>query len=189
MVLVLPVAAGIALALLAGGDLRRLADLQFRGIALFYVAIGIQVLAFPFPFLPWHTGDGVGRALWLVSYALLVAAAFVNRGIAGVPIIAVGMLSNVAAVLANGGHMPVLPSALRAAHRSFHVHFNSAANASPHLAWLVDRWAVPHWLHVGNVFSVGDVVIAIGAALLVWSAMGARLPGPSRRSATFEQAS
>jgi len=189
MVLALPVAASLVLALLAGGDPRRLAGLRLRGVGLFYVAIGIQLLAFPFPFFPWHTGDGLARALWLASYALLVCAAFVNRDVTGVPVIAAGMLSNVAAVVANGGHMPALPSALQAAHKSFHVHFNSAANASPHLAWLVDRWAVPHWLHVGNVFSVGDVVIAIGAALLVWSAMGARLPGPSRRSATFEQAS
>jgi hypothetical protein len=187
MVLALPVAVGIALALVAGGDIRRLGGLGFRGIWLFYLAVGIQVLAFPFPFLPWRTSDGVARALWLASYGLLVAAALVNRRITGVPIIAAGMLSNVVAVVANGGHMPALPSALRAAHKSFHVHFNSAANASPHLAWLVDRWAVPHWVHVGNVFSVGDVLIAVGAVVLVWSAMGARLPGASRRSAPVEQ--
>jgi len=84
--------------------------------------------------------------------------------------------------------MPALPSALHAAHKSYHVHYNSAASASPHLAWLVDRWAVPRWLHVGNVFSVGDVVIAVGAMILVWTAMEARLPVPGRRR-TVEQAS
>jgi hypothetical protein len=176
MVLALPVAAGILIALLAGGDLRKLGALRLRAINLFYLAVGIQVVAFPFPWLPWHTSNGVARALWLVSYALLVLAAFLNREVTGVPVVAAGMISNVVAVVANGGHMPVLPSALAAAHKSYRVHFNSAMDATPNLSFLVDRWAVPRWAHAGNVFSIGDVVIAIGAMILVYSAMGARRP-------------
>ena len=188
MFLALPVAAGIVLALLAGGDLRRLASLRFRHLGLFYLAAGIQVLAFPFPFLPWRTSDGVATALWLVSYGLLVCGAIVNRRVTGVPLIAVGMASNIAAVVANGGQMPALPQALRAAGLDLQAHYNSSVSAAPHLPWLVDRWAVPQFLHVGNVFSVGDVVIAVGAFVLVFSAMGARLPDRLRRSRPIEPA-
>ena len=40
---------------------------------------------------------------------------------------------------------------------------NSTASSDPSLPWLVDRWAAPDWLPLANVFSVGDVVIAVGA--------------------------
>lgn len=92
------------------------------------------------------------------------------------------MFLNIVAVLANGGHMPALPRALRAA-GLVHVHYNSSIAAAPNLPWLVDRWAVPRFIHLGNVFSVGDVVIAVGAIVLVFSAMGARLPVLPRRKA------
>ncbi len=41
---------------------------------------------------------------------------------------------------------------------------------------------------VGNVYSVGDVVIAIGAIVLVFSAMGAKVPGIGRRMQPVEPA-
>jgi hypothetical protein len=97
-----------------------------------------------------------------------------NRRIVGVPVIAAGMASNVVAVVANGRHMPALPQALRAAHKHYAVHFNSAASAKPNVPWLVDRWAVPRWIHLGNVYSIGDVVIAVGVVLVVVAAMQPR---------------
>jgi hypothetical protein len=39
----------------------------------------------------------------------------------------------------------------------------------------VDRWAAPDWLPLANVFSVGDVVIALGAFVIVLAGMGVRL--------------
>jgi hypothetical protein len=48
----------------------------------------------------------------------------------------------------------------------------------PHVGWLVDRWAAPDWIPLANVFSLGDVVIAAGAVVIVLSAMGVRMPRP-----------
>ena len=54
------------------------------------------------------------------------------------------MLCNLAAVLANGGHMPALRSALEAAGvLDRGVHDNSVVATHPHLPWLIDRWPVP----------------------------------------------
>jgi uncharacterized protein DUF5317 len=174
MVLALPVLVGVLLAALCGGDLRRLAALELRSVWLFYLAIGIQVVAFPARFLPWHTSDEAGRVLWLASYAVLWVAAVRNVRLAGVPVVAAGMLANVAAVLANGGHMPALPEALRAAGKTPGVHFNSAADATPRLSWIVDRWAAPGWLPWANVYSVGDVLIAVGVLVVVVAACAPR---------------
>lgn len=184
MILVLPVALALGLGLLLGGDVRRLADLRLRRLELFYAAFGLQVLAFPFWFLPWQTADLHASVLWLVSYALLIAAALVNRRVVGVPVVAVGMVANVVAVVANGGHMPALPEALADADKSYVVSNNSAALADPSLPWLVDRWAVPDWLPLGNIYSVGDVAIAAGVAVLVLAGMGVRL----RRESTVNPA-
>jgi hypothetical protein len=41
------------------------------------------VVAFPFAFLPWTTGEAAAKALWLVSYGCLLVAALLNRRILG----------------------------------------------------------------------------------------------------------
>jgi hypothetical protein len=72
--------------------------------------------------------------------------------------------------------MPARESALRAAGVLYRgVHNNSAVASRPHLPWLIDRWPVPTWIPMGNVYSVGDVLIAAGAVVLVCAGMGVRL--------------
>jgi Family of unknown function (DUF5317) len=191
MALALPLLAGLALAPLFGGRLRRLGEVQLRSASLFFAAIGLQLAAFPVSALPWRTPDNIAVGLWLGSYALLVVAAGRNFRLRGVPLVVVGMLSNLSAILANGGHMPALPAALRAAGLHFQQSRNSTALSTPHLGWLVDRWAAPPWVPYANVFSVGDVLIAIGGLVFVFAATGAlervRLFGhrlPSLRATT-----
>jgi Family of unknown function (DUF5317) len=173
MVLAYPLIVGIALALVAGGDLRKLVHIKLRALPLFYVALALQLIAFPVRFAPWHTPDGAAVALWLASYALLAAAAVLNIRLPAMPLVVLGLCANLAAILANGGHMPVLPSAMHAAGYDYAIHFNSASISHPHLAALVDRFAAPSWIPRANVYSVGDVLLALGAILLPLSVSGA----------------
>jgi hypothetical protein len=122
--------------------------------------------------LPWRTPDAIAIGLWLAAYTLLIAACALNLRRPGVPLVAAGMISNVVAILANGGHMPALPSALRAAGMHYEASRNSVAMATPHLATLVDRWAAPSWVPLANVFSVGDVAIAAGGFAFAFVASG-----------------
>ncbi len=174
MVFLVVCAAAVALGLLLGGRLSTLAGLRLRAVWLFYVAVGLQIVAFPSGVLPWSMGDVAARILWVASYACLGAAVAGNYRLRGALVVALGMLMNLEAIIANRGHMPALPYALRAAGIDGHLHNNSIAAAHPHLAWLVDRWVVPGWIPLGNVFSAGDVVIALGAFVLVLGAMGAQ---------------
>jgi len=168
---------GVVVGLILGGRLDRIADVRLRAPWLFYVAIGMQVLAFPSPVVPLHASEVVATALSIGSYACLLLVFVLNRELTGMPIAGAGMLMNLVAILSNGLHMPALPSAMRDAGLSYTgVHNNSVAEAHPHLPWLVDRWAAPSWVPAGNVFSVGDVVIAVGVLVLVTAAMGAHLP-------------
>lgn len=180
MVFLVVIAAAVALGLLLGGRLGAMAEVNVRAIWLFYLAILIQIIAFPSGVLPWSIDDGAARVLWLASYACLGAAAVANRRLAGAPVVALGMLLNLVAIVANKGHMPGLPHALREAGINSQLHNNSIAMADPNLSWLVDRWATPTWIPLGNVYSIGDVVLAVGAFVLVLSAMKVSLPSPLR---------
>lgn len=173
MALVLPLVLGLAVAPLFGGRWSLLGSLRLRALPLFYAALALQLAAFPTAQLPWRTPDRIAVVLWLASYALFAAALVGNARIPGVPLVAIGLVSNVAAIVSNGGHMPALPSALRAAGMHFEQSRNSVAASHPHLAWLVDRWAAPHWLPWGNVFSAGDVAIALGGLVFALAATGA----------------
>jgi hypothetical protein len=180
--LTLPVAAAVALGLLLGGSLGRLAELPLRAPWLFLSAIALQVVAFPVGVLPWRTHETAASILWITSYGLLVAAAVLNRRVIGVPVVAVGMLLNLSAILANRGTMPVRPEAMHDAGRAAVTQANSTALADPALPWLVDRWAAPGWIPLANVFSVGDVVVAAGAAVIVLAGMGVRVRRVPARS-------
>ena len=174
MSLAFPVLLAVGAGLVLGGRLGALAELSLRAPWLFLAAIALQLVAFPTAFLPWSTEETLASVLWVVSYGLLVVAAVLNRRVTGVPVVALGMGLNLVAILANHGTMPVSYGAMRAAGRSEAVHANSTASSDPTLPWLVDRWAAPDWIPLANVFSVGDVVIALGAFVLVLSAMGVR---------------
>ncbi len=165
----------LAVGLLLGGSLGALADIQIRGANLAFVAIGLQVIAFPSDVLPWTMPSSVARVLWLASYALLIWMLYLNVRLRGTPLVAAGLCCNVLAILANGGLMPVRRSALDAAGRGYHEHNNSIQLGHPHLGALIDRWAVPDWIPLANVYSVGDVLIAAGTLVLIVTAMKPRL--------------
>ena len=176
MALALPLLAGLVLAPLLGGRWSRIGALRLRAVWIFYVAIVLQFAAFPFKTLPWRTSDRIGIVLWLCSFGLFALGAARNLRIVGVRRSRPGCSSTSPAIVSNGGHMPALPSALRAAGIHFTPEPEQRVDGAPHLAWLVDRWALPAWVPWGNVFSVGDVLIAAGGLLFVLGATGALRP-------------
>jgi hypothetical protein len=184
MALALPFILGVVVALPFGGRLRTLATIRLRWLGLAYVALAFQIAAFPGSSLPWHTPDGAAVALWIASDLLLVAVVVRNVRLPGVALVAAGLGSNLLAVVVNGGHMPALPRALAAAGLHYTRSMNSEATAHPALPWLVDRWAAPHWIPLANIFSVGDVAIAVGGLVLALAVTGARVPGRKPRPAT-----
>jgi len=170
MVYVPLLAVAVLTGLALGGRLRALASIRLRAMWLFYLAIALQLVAFPPGFFPFETGDGVSRAVWLASYGCLLVAGALNLRLRGVVLVLAGMVSNLLAVAANGGVMPALPDAAHAAGLA-PTKYNSVTQAEPHLGWLVDRWAAPDWVPLANVFSVGDVLLALGGVVLVLAAM------------------
>jgi hypothetical protein len=159
---------------LARGRLGALAKLQLRRPWLVLAAIGIQILIVSV--VPDDVG-ALGEPLHMASYLLLGLFAWSNRRVVGVPVIALGGLLNFVAITANGGVMPADPDALAAAGKTVEAgeFINSAAVTDPKLAFLGDIIATPGSLPVSNVYSIGDVLILLGAFILLHFACGSRL--------------
>lgn len=165
---------GVATVPLLGGRLSRLEQLRLRSWPLLVGAFALQTL----PISVWPTMPrSAAVALHLVSYALIAWFLALNRGIAGLWIVALGSLCNLVAIVANRGVMPAQAGALRTAgkHVDPTAFANSAPLANPRLWWLGDVFAVPRQVPLANVFSVGDVLIVVGAIVVMHQACGSRL--------------
>jgi len=171
---------GIVAGYLIGGRLERLGDLRVRWAPLVLLGLAIQVVLFTEPVGTW-VGDAT-PAVYVGSTVVVFAAVVRNIGTPGVALIAVGAGCNLAAIVANGGWMPTDPDALASVGGLPTGPSNSIIVAEPALRPLTDLFALPAWLPLANVFSVGDVFIAIGIAATIALAMRYRPaighPGP-----------
>jgi hypothetical protein len=87
------------------------------------------------------------------------------------------------AITANGGVMPTSRSALVDAGRK-HTHNtfdNSGIVSHARLRFLGDVFAMPAWMPLHNVFSVGDVLIGLGAAIAIHAVCDTRIANATRR--------
>ena len=176
MILLAVLILGLVTVPLAGGRLARLADIELRHLWAVVVAIGLQILiisVFPDRYEWTHV------PLHLASYVFAGWFVWANRRLPGMVVLGLGALCNAIAIVANGGVMPASPTALRAAGlatKSDGGFANSTAVEDPNLLFLGDVFSVPDsWPIIDNVFSVGDVLIAIGIVILVHGVCGSRL--------------
>jgi hypothetical protein len=165
--MLLGIAAVLALltALVTGGRLAALADLQLRRSYLVAIALGAQIIVVSI--VP-GSFDGLHEPVHLATYVVLAAFLWSNRQIVGLPLVAAGAATNAAAIFANDGVMPASPSALATAGMPADKageFANSAVVDHAQLSWLGDIFAVPASWPLSNVFSVGDGLIALGVAV------------------------
>ena len=175
MILLTLLALSLAVALLTGGSLTALARVELRHGYLILVALALQVLVFS-PW--WHSHVavlGLGNAVYILSLLLIGAPVVRNWRVPGMAILGLGWLSNAIVILANGGRMPASLAALQraglvASREAFEVArvTNSSLIGPDTTLWFLgDVMAIPSDLPLANVFSVGDVIIALGAAIFV----------------------
>lgn len=174
MILVLFTVFGIALVPVFGGRFRRLGGLRVHGTWVIGAAFGAQlVLLAALRNAPaWETDT-----IHLATY--IVAGGFVwrNRHLTGLPVAALGGISNFVAITANGGVMPASPTSLRLAGKVLDPtkFTNSGPMAHARLQVLGDVIPMP-WPHsLANVFSIGDVLLITGVLIVVHSTCGSSL--------------
>ena len=173
---------GILAGYLIGGRLETLGSVRLRWVPLALIGLATQVVLFTEPFGTWPTG--LVPAVYQLSTVLVLVAVLRNLAVPGVPIIAVGAGCNLAAIVANGGWMPADPVALDSVGVLPAGASNSIVVSQPALQPLTDLFALPAWLPLANVFSIGDVLIGVGIAVTIALAMRAgRVAGADKTSA------
>jgi hypothetical protein len=179
MILLVFLALAFVASLIGGGRIERLAQVHLRLPYVVFVTLGIQLLIFS----TWWQ-EQVGRSTWFgvlyaLSMLLLVVACWANRNVAGIGMLGIGVLCNAAAILLNGCHMPAPLGALQAAglvdsQASLDAVLQantSLLDSNTRLWFLCDILAMPAQVPLANVYSVGDVFIALGAGWFVWENM------------------
>jgi hypothetical protein len=150
---------------LSGGRLSRLADLELRCVWAAPLALGLQMLIITVA----PGGDSsLHAAIHLGTYGLGGVFLWANRRLPGILLLAAGAIANTAAIAANAGIMPASITAQRVAGLATGTGFqNSAHLVHPHLLWLGDIIPIPGPWPLGNVLSIGDLVIYAGMLVLL----------------------
>jgi hypothetical protein len=177
MLRVVIILAVVCFALLRGGRLTNLATIRVRRMSLVLASFTIRILI-DTPFLTAPLVRFWTTPLFLLSFGLLVWWIWENRHLAGGLLIGAGIVMNLAAIAANGGAMPVDPvaalyagkplqettaGALADVHRTF-----SDATA---LWMLTDIFPIPAGIPFAAVYSIGDIILTIGIAILCYRTM------------------
>jgi hypothetical protein len=171
LLIVLAIGAG----LLRGGSLRSFAALPLRWIPLVIASFMLQLFLFA-PFLHRPLLDVAVEPLYVLSMAMVAVWVALNWRIPGMLLVALGLSTNLAAILANGGRMPV--TAENAAIAGKMIYFTGSVTVSNNsqlmapgdvrLWILTDILPLPKEFPFANVFSIGDILLVLGLMYLCY---------------------
>jgi predicted MFS family arabinose efflux permease len=169
---------------LTGGRLRQLAHLRLQGVWLLPSALALQVLVISV--VPTWPRPMLALA-HLLTYVAAGGFLWLNRRVPGIPLAALGGGLNLIAISLNGGTLPASAEALARAgiHPAPNEFVNSGVVHHPRLALLGDIFSTPESWPAHNVFSIGDILIALGLAYgihrlcgsVLWRSVGLIAPG------------
>ncbi|RIK39750.1 MAG: hypothetical protein DCC58_14835 [Chloroflexi bacterium] len=182
MILVVAVAIAVLIGLATGGSLRALGALRFRFLPLVFLALIVQVIIFTPIAGETDLIHRIGPWIYVSTIVVLLFVMAMNLQLPGMKLVMLGTFLNGLVIVANGGFMPSPEHALREAGRldkvlqdeaeiaagEAYVLSNSkiAGDDAP-LLFLGDIFYIPHPWPLHNVFSIGDILIALGAGYAV----------------------
>lgn len=175
MILLFALAAG----LLVGLVLARLRENPYqtpdlRYFWLAFVAFLPQFIVIYLPLTRENLSEWVIAVCLLASQIMLFGFAWFNRRVPGMSILICGIALNLAVMTANSGFMPISPqTASRLISKERLLDIQPGSRLGPkdillhpedtRFEWLADRFLPPSWFPYQVAFSLGDVLIAIGA--------------------------
>ena len=155
----------LAIAILRGGRLVNLGDIELKAWWLLFIAFGLQIGPRWLPDESWS--ETAGLVMVLFSFVLLMILVVLNRAQPGMWIAGIGVLMNFTVIAVNGG-MPVLAGAAEAA-SGFTVTEPDLSGSFKHVL-LDDTSRLTFFADViplrigslGEVISLGDIFLALG---------------------------
>lgn len=182
MLLLYFVALGVLVGRLSGGRLAALETVHFRWWGIALGGLAFQLLLFSDPVA--ERVGGAGPILYVLSSIAVVVALLPNLRQPGFALIGLGAMLNLAAITANGGFMPSDPAAWVALDGAgilpTAAYTNSALiHSGTLLPFLGDVFVLPRPLPFANVFSLGDLLIGVGATWFLIRTMHRPAPAGS----------
>jgi hypothetical protein len=168
------IAAALAIAVLIGGDVRRLSQLRIRHIEMLLAAFAVKVAVALLGTTHSQVAVTIARPLNVIGAVLLLAVVWFNRRIPGAMLFGAGLTLNLIVILAFGGRMPVLlphdadPNSpvlalLKGGLDPLHV-----ALEHPQGLWFIgDIFTIPSIGGHSSLVSIGDLLMAAGVAWLI----------------------
>lgn len=167
---------GILIGYISGGRLKYLSQRLFKNLLLVITGFSIQILIFSdISFLkPLQNYPGIITSLHILSYLLILAFVASNYKLPGIAFIGIGILLNATVIILNKGHMPASIESFSSSSvgkyadlliRGETINNSKAIAEDTILPWLGDIFAIPSYIPFSNVFSIGDIVIAIGVCI------------------------
>ena len=191
--IVIGVALGLALGLLARGRIARLIDVRLRWVGLIFVALLLRYGTQLAIVNGVELVDQLRVPLFAAAFAMLIAGLWPNRNQPGILAVIVGAAANATAILVNGGYMPVWEPALVAVGLStaelnpgFHVLLPETLSLEFFIRGgpIGDIIPVPIPL-LTNVASLGDALIGTGLGWFVFVTLVRGREDPTGPGVTF----
>ena len=189
MVLLWAIPIGLIIGLLRGGSILNLEHIELKAPWLILIALVIQFSIFPFG-LPGGALLKLEGTLFevvhLASYALLALFVIFNIKEWMIGVMGLGMLANIVAISSFGG-MPVFRENLIASGRWTEAELapyscgdvlnNNVLICEREGLWFLgDMFNTPIWFPLANVFSIGDILLAIGMIIFIQAKMAHHRP-------------
>jgi len=159
------IVAGLVVGLVTGGKIAHLAMLRFRWPWLILAAVAIRAAVL---LTPLNRIDGA-QYLYVLALAAIVVWTIIHiKRLPGVWLVTAGSALNLLVIVVNGGRMPVAPELAASLARHGTMGQYTVMGGQTNLNLLGD-WIVLY--PVPEVYSVGDIVIALGLAIVVFLAV------------------
>jgi hypothetical protein len=168
------IAAALVIAVLTGGDVRRLSQIKIQHLELLLAAFAVKVAVAILGTTHSQAAVTVARPLNIIGALVLLTVVWFNRRIPGALLFGTGLTLNLFVIVAFGGRMPVLlphdadPNSpvlalLRGGLDPLHV-----ALSHPQGIWFIgDVFAIPGIGGHSSLVSIGDLLMAAGVAWLI----------------------
>ena len=170
---------GLLLGLLAGGNLMNLAAIRLRWLGVLLAAIALRFSTDWLLNADVAIVDTLRLPLLATAFTMLLVGLWANRDYPGLSVAFVGVLSNTAVIVINGGYMPIYEPSLIAAgftaadvSSAIHVILPAGLDAAflLRLGPLGDVIPIPVPI-IQNVISIGDVFLSAGLAFFLFASV------------------